>query len=192
MCCEPPRFVCVCVCAHSVDNPLTQRELTRLHTLTTGDLSEKMVWLDSGGPHCINLHINEEINQALDGAARVLLVCNCDIINNHVTQKLIKSRRLSLSSRVSAPDLTKMFTGGTLWDVLLNLHARTSVGVTYLWRNEDTSKQPEDSQSAVVEEVLKSVWSKRYHRWNTGETWLKSYIWQCSNRLLALAGFHCC
>ena len=125
-------WVCVSVCVYTVltTHLLNESSRQRLYTHTTGDLSEEMVWLDFGGPRHIDLHINGEINQAWDGAARVLLVCNCDIINNHVTTALIKSHHLSSSSRVRAPDLTRIFAPETLPDVLLNLHVRTCVGVT--------------------------------------------------------------
>lgn len=66
----PASMLCVCVYTVLTTHLLDKSSWQRLYT--TGDLSEEMVWLDCGGPRCIHLHINEEINQAWDGAALVL------------------------------------------------------------------------------------------------------------------------
>lgn len=180
MCCQPPCFMCVCVCVYTVltTHLLDESSRQRLYTHTTGDLSEEMVWLDFGGPRCIYLHINEQINQAWDGAARVLLVCNCDIINNHVTTTLIKSHRLSSSSHVSASDLTK------------NIHSRDSSRCPVEFACEDVlSAWPNcgrtewgHTQAAWGFTVNSGgrgvkIWSERYHQWNTVETWFKRVIY---------------
>lgn len=67
----------VCIYIHTIlwvrllNKSLWQRRWAH----TTGDPAEEMLWLDFGGPCCIDLHVNEGIkSDGGDGAARVLLV----------------------------------------------------------------------------------------------------------------------